>query len=237
MLLTGLYKGINLVNLLSCLLLAVWVLNVVVARRQVRRLRGRRFLEEPVFAQTPYRVEVELVNPGRRPRAGLRLEDGGPAHRSAWFVPLLPGRGRLRLVRDVTLPRRGRYAWGPRWGRSGYPFGLVRRGVTVAPAADVVVLPRLGQVRRGVLRRFLSQDSPSRGQVRAWPRRNPTAQAEFHGLRAFRSGDSPRWIHWRTTARCGELMVREFEELPTDDLVLVLDPWLPSDFRFSIDDF
>src|SRR5262249_54897413 len=40
-------------------------------------------------------------------------------------------------------------------------------------------------------------------------------------------GDSPRWIHWRTTARRGELMVREFEETPTDNLIVVVDPWVP----------
>jgi uncharacterized protein (DUF58 family) len=225
MLLTGLFKGINLINLLSCLLLAFWGLNFVLARRQLRRLRGRRFLDEPVFAQTPYLVEVELTNRGRRPRACLRLEDGGPAHQAAWFVPLLAERASVRLQQEVTLPRRGRYAWGPLRALCGYPFGLLQRGVTLAPGEEIVVLPRLGQVQRGVLRRFLSQASPSQGQVRALPRRNPTAQAEFHGLRTFRSGDSPRWIHWRTTARRGELMVREFEELPTDDLVLVLDPW------------
>ena len=45
-----------------------------------------------------------------------------------------------------------------------------------------------------------------------------------HGLRQFRAGDSPRWIHWRTTARRGELMIREFEDMPNDHLVLIVDP-------------
>jgi uncharacterized protein (DUF58 family) len=45
----------------------------------------------------------------------------------------------------------------------------------------------------------------------------------FHGLRGYRPGDSPRSIHWRTSARRGELMVREFEDLPGDDLTLVVE--------------
>jgi uncharacterized protein (DUF58 family) len=57
---------------------------------------------------------------------------------------------------------------------------------------------------------------------RGW--RHEAAQADFHGLRPFRPGDSPRWIHWRTSARRGELMVREFEDVPGDDIVLVLAP-------------
>jgi uncharacterized protein (DUF58 family) len=64
----------------------------------------------------------------------------------------------------------------------------------------------------------------TRQVVRGGGRRHPTAQAEFHGLRAFRPGDSPRWIHWRTSARCGELMIREYEDVPSEDLILVVDP-------------
>ena len=42
---------------------------------------------------------------------------------------------------------------------------------------------------------------------------------------AFRPGDSRRHIHWRTTARRGTLMVREFEDWPSDNLILLVDPW------------
>jgi uncharacterized protein (DUF58 family) len=48
-------------------------------------------------------------------------------------------------------------------------------------------------------------------------------EAEFHGLRDWRSGDSQRWIHWRATARHGDLIVREFEHQEHHDLVVVLD--------------
>jgi uncharacterized protein (DUF58 family) len=60
------------------------------------------------------------------------------------------------------------------------------------------------------------------------PYHHAAAHTEFHGLREFRSGDSPRWIHWRTSARCGELMVREFADPPTDNLVLIVEPWVPA---------
>jgi uncharacterized protein (DUF58 family) len=51
-------------------------------------------------------------------------------------------------------------------------------------------------------------------------------QMEFHGLRDYRSGDSPRWIHWRTTARRNELMVKEFEQHNEQDVAILVDPWL-----------
>src|SRR5439155_17840977 len=52
-------------------------------------------------------------------------------------------------------------------------------------------------------------------------------EVEFHGLRTFRPGDSPRWIHWRTTARSGELMVREFDHGTHHDLLLIVEPFAP----------
>ncbi len=52
-------------------------------------------------------------------------------------------------------------------------------------------------------------------------------QVEYHGLRDYRSGDSPRWIHWRTTARRNELMVKEFEQHNEQDVAILVDPWLP----------
>src|SRR5262249_44689783 len=52
-------------------------------------------------------------------------------------------------------------------------------------------------------------------------------QQEYHGLRDYRPGDSPRWIHWRTSARVGMPMVKEFEQQDEPELAVLLDPWLP----------
>src|SRR5262249_46220176 len=79
----------------------------------------------------------------------------------------------------------------------------------------------------GRLRRFLRPAAVLADRLGRGGRRHASARTEFHALRAFRSGDSPRWIHWRTSARRGELMVREFEAPPTDDLIIVLDPYAP----------
>jgi uncharacterized protein (DUF58 family) len=220
----GLYKSINLLALLGCLLLCGWVLNAWLAGRGLRRLRGQRWIAGPVFAGTPAAVAVEVTNPGRRALPALRLEDQGAGHRLAWFVPGLAGRQTQRFAGEVTPPTRGRYAWERFRVISGYPFGLVQRRAALVPAAEVIVWPRLGRLIRGRFRQYLPRVGVARDRVRREARRHATAHTEFHGLRTFRSGDSPRWIHWRTSARCGELMVREFEDVPTDDLILVVDP-------------
>jgi uncharacterized protein (DUF58 family) len=223
----GLLRRINLLTLLACPLLAVWCLNVVLAYRQPRKLRGRRRIDGPVFAQTPFQVYVEVTNPRRTARRSVRVEDSGPAHTLTEFTLRLAGKETKAFRTRLALPDRGRYVWGPLWAWSGYPFGLARRGVQLAAGEEVIVLPRLGRLHRGKLRKFLAQSTILAEPIRLSPRRRIEAQAEFHGLRAFRAGDSPRWIHWRTTARRGELMVREFEDAPGEHLILVVDLYLP----------
>jgi uncharacterized protein (DUF58 family) len=225
---TGIFKGINLITLLGSLMLAIWALNAVGARRRLRRLRLRHWIDRPVFANKPVCVEIEVDNAGRPPPLGLRLEDRGPEHAITWFVPSSRERTPVRFRHDLTLPRRGWYAWERLRASSGYPFGLAEGRVSAASIEPVLVFPELGRLHRGRLRQFLRPAGPAGGRARYRPCPHPAAHSEFHGVREFRSGDSPRWIHWRTSARRGELMVREFEETPADNLILVLDPWLPS---------
>jgi uncharacterized protein (DUF58 family) len=223
----GFFKSINLLLLLGYLLVVIVVANAVLAGRRLRGLRGRRRIAGPVFAGSPCGVEVHIKpsRPGGLP--AVRVEDRGPAHALDWFTDRLEGAGEHSFRGEVVLPARGLYAWGPVTASSGYPFGLARRRVLLAPGEAVIVLPRLGRLHRGRLRRHLRGVDPRRDRTRQRPQRHPGAQAEFHGLRDYRAGDSPRLIHWRTSARCGTLMVREFEDLPGENLLLVFDPTLP----------
>jgi uncharacterized protein (DUF58 family) len=224
----GLVRRINLLTLMACPLLVVWFVNVWLANRQIRRLRGRRRIDEPIFAQSPARISLEVVNTRRAPCRGIRVEHAGPAHALARFTQCLAGRETTAFRETVTLPERGRYAWGPLWAWSGHPFGLALRGVRLVEGAESIVLPPVGRLHRGKLRQFLARGTPAMEPIRRAARRRVEAEADFHGLRAFRAGDSPRWIHWRTTARRGELMVREFEDAPGEHFILVLDCRVPA---------
>jgi uncharacterized protein (DUF58 family) len=235
LLLIGLYRNINLLLLLGYAMLVLAALNGLAAGRSVRRLRGRRRLPDWVFARTPCGVEVEVSNPGRRPRPGLRVEDGGTDHLSSWPIDQLPGRDSLTLRREISLPQRGRYVWNALTANSGYPFGLVERRTALTASEEVTVLPCPGWLHRGRFLRYLRSlvVQPQQVHVRRKPRAHPAAQAEFHGLRSYRGGDSLRLIHWRTSARRGELMVREFEDEPSDNLLLVVDPTLPAESDYG----
>ena len=228
LLLIGWGRNINLVMPLSYFLLLLFGLNALFGWPGLCRLRAVRRFPDFVFAGSPFTFEVAVSNPARA-RIGLRIVDRGPSHRVAWFLVRFGNGETVRLTGALTLPKRGRYRWGELIAASGYPFGLVEWQTALVAAEDVIVLPRLGRLHRGRLRRFLNIDTPREERLRPSGRPSPTARSEFHGLRPMRTGDSPRWIHWRTSARRGELMVREFEHIVGDDLFLVVDP--PEDAR------
>lgn len=212
----GIAKNINLLALLGLALLALLLLNAERAGRGLGALRGNRKLEVLPFADSLSPVEVNLRSP--LVLRGLVVEEGGPA----WSLDVLDGRATCQG--EARLPGRGWHERPALTASSGHPFGLVRRAVELEPARRVLVLPVPAKIDRERLRAQLRGADPRGERVRRRGWRHEGAQADFHGLRPFRAGDSPRWIHWRTSARRGELMVREFEDVPGDDLLLVVVP-------------
>lgn len=181
--------------------------------RLARRITVSRELEETVLLEgdaLSYRVAVH----------GARLVPGSIALREAvgpTFAP--PARISRRsggVVRVPSLPR-GVYRAGPGVLTVDDPLGLahVERPGPVGPLLRV--RPRYAQ---------LASTFVDGGRGGAGGRRRPLAVAggtEPHGVREYRDGESLRAVHWASSARLGRLMVREMEEPPRDDAVILLD--------------
>src|SRR5262249_34117820 len=100
---------------------------------------------------------------------------------------------------------------------------------------DWVILPALGRLNADQFRHWIARQARSDGRLIRTSRPSMVRQDDLHGLRPFRAGDSPRWIHWRTSARRHQKMVREFEESSGQNLILILDPWGPADAAQELD--
>ena len=100
----------------------------------------------------------------------------------------------------------------------------MERSVTIDLPGSLIVYPAVG-----VLQRRWRQVHRESTEFAPGPAATIGAihQQEYHGLRDYRPGDSPRWIHWRTSARIGLPMVKEFEQKSDQDLALLIDPWQP----------
>ena len=234
LLIAGLIQQVNLILLVFTLAAGPFLASIFGGRSMLRRLSVMRRVPSYVFSGDPLVIDYALEN-GRRWYAALALfiEDSLiPVDRAVSgtatltprvFFARIPGRERARIHWQCPSPKRGRYQFRDLDVGTRSPFGIVEHRVMIALPDQIVVYPRIGQLTR---RWFLLQRQAT--ENRRGQRHDRSAQQmEYHGLRDYRSGDSPRWIHWRTSARRGELMVKEFEEQNEQDLAILVDPWLP----------
>jgi hypothetical protein len=154
------------------------------------------------------------------PRRLLHLD----AVHAAATIPQVPARGTALGTYRVTLHRRGRYRFGPLRVSTRFPLGLVRGQITLPEYDELIVSPRLGRL----LPQWLNLlEAEMAGDQRRNPQRG-TSEGDYYGLRPWQTGDSLRWIHWRTTARLSRPIVRQYERRKSREVALVVDPWLPA---------
>jgi uncharacterized protein (DUF58 family) len=224
-LLVGLVRGINLLSLFGFTIVATLLFNMLLALRQTAGLSLQRRVPHPLSVGQRTVLEGRLTGTTGRKRLNLLIVDRGPTPALVALVPRLAGRETAEVRSEWVPSRRGRQRIGPVVVVGRYPFGLIEHRVELLPAQEVIVWPALGEIERGRLMRYLERCQTRQLARRARPER--TAQQEIYGLRPFRAGDSPRLIHWRTSARRGELMVREYEDIPPDSLAVILDATAP----------
>jgi uncharacterized protein (DUF58 family) len=114
------------------------------------------------------------------------------------------------------LPR-GRYAFDDIHVEIADPFGLERVAVALPAPGALLVYPRLVRLTR----LFSETGAHSHDGRRLLLRRQ--SGFELHGVREYAPGESLRRVHWRSTARRGQLMVKELEDAPRDEIAVLLD--------------
>jgi len=171
-----------------------------------------------------------VQNHGYLPRFMVELIDhlpfvgaaAGTSHGGAGTLGMIgyvPGRSARRFAMPLVCEKRGFYKLGPVGLASSFPLGLAEarqqrnegvHSLTVYPA----VFPIVNMSLRG---------APSQIHRGGYLLPEGSGAAEFSGLREYRLGDNPRHIHWPTTARMNELMVKQFEPLASACLYIALD--------------
>lgn len=212
--------GRDLLFHLSYLLLAtivvsfLWAMTGIHWARLTRQTKSRRTQVNQVAEE-----RFSVQNTSFLPKLWLEVRDHSelPGHRASRVVnSLAPRRQRAWMVRTICL-RRGRFRLGPITLASGDPFGLFRMERQITPTSSITVFPATVD-----LPGFL----PPIGQLpggEAMRRRTHYVTTNVSGIREYAPGDSFNRIHWLSTARTGQLMVKEFELDPMADVWILLD--------------
>jgi uncharacterized protein (DUF58 family) len=113
--------------------------------------------------------------------------------------------------------RRGRYVVEEVRATIDDPFGLARAELDLAARGSLLVYPRLV-----TLDRLFSERGAHAQDGRRLLLRRPSG-FDLHSVREYERGESLRKVHWKTTARRGQLMVKELEDAPRDEIAVILD--------------
>jgi len=163
------------------------------------------------------RFMVELVD--RLPFASTGTGKASSETHAFGVVACVPGQSRRQFAMPLKCEKRGFYRLGPIGLASSFPLGLAEARQTRDEGAQTLtVYPDVFTIVNLPLR-----GSPSQIHRGGYQLPEGAGAAEFAGLREYRRGDNPRHVHWPTTARLNELMVKEFEPLASACLHLVLD--------------
>lgn len=161
---------------------------------------------------------VEVNNPSRLPRFFLGLEGVFGGSRSSLLIPFLRSRGRQEVRMKFENLVRGVYPGGEFSLVSSAPLGLAKNRRRFTTTCPLTVYPRWQQLpcdwdtgHRNA--GYLVQSAISTRNI----------ASDYLGVRDYRPEDSPRSIHWRTSARAGRLAVVEYARQASITPVVIVD--------------
>jgi uncharacterized protein (DUF58 family) len=158
---------------------------------------------------------VTVTNPSRRRLPGLKVEIPVGNGLAELAIPGLARGAVAQHAFAIPTTRRGVLSVGPVRTVRADPIGLVRRELFWTDSTDLFVHPRtvaIPSTSTGLIRDL--EGSPTRDLS--------NSDVSFHALREYLPGDERRNIHWKSTAKTGVYMVRQFEETRRSHLVIAL---------------
>jgi uncharacterized protein (DUF58 family) len=202
-------------------LVALPLLTVVSTRRAHYRLSCTRMISPPrIPAGSTAHVVLRLHNISRLPTGLLLAEDAIPyalGTRPRYVLDKIERGGSRELSYALRSDLRGKFQVGPLHLRVADSFGLVEISRSFSGRTDFVVTPRVFPLARTMISRAWAGEGDGRSRLTA------TAGEDDVIPRPYRDGDDVRRVHWRSTARYGELMVRREEQRWRNRATVLLD--------------
>lgn len=218
---------------------ALWVLAAVVLLLAVASVLGRREHEVSFELDRPRVQAGETVNgqvvvtaTGRRRSAASTLQFLVDDEDVSFRVPELPPGTRYEERFSIPTERRGVIRIGPVSSVQSDPLMTLNRVKELSGVHELFVHPRIIRAGSGAVGFLRDVEGITTSNL-------SSSDVSFHALREYVPGDDRRSVHWRTTARTGRLMVRQFEETLRAHLLILLSTRAedypdPEDFELAV---
>jgi Protein of unknown function DUF58 len=217
----GLFLGERDLVSVGVLLIVLPLFSALAAGRARYRLSCTRSVSPPrVAAGQTAQVGLRLENVSRLPTGLLLAEDTMPyalGTRPRYVLNGIERGGVRELSYPLRSDLRGKFEIGPLEIRIADAFGLVELGRSFSTRTTFVVTPKVVPLPRAVVNGSWLGNGDGRARTAA------AAGEDDVVPRAYRDGDELRRVHWRSTARYGELMVRREEQQWRNRVLLLLD--------------
>jgi len=209
--------GNNLLYLLLGSMLGFITVSSWLSEQAIRDLRVERHIPHSVTVGHDLRLHYTVTNRRRMlPSLAVELVEAGLPGRA--FLAHVPAGGTVQARSTNSFVRRGIYPLGTVTLSTSFPFGMFRKERDVEIPGEVVVWPRADRRVRepaagaGRLARGGSSMRGTRG-----------TRGEYRSLRGYRAGDDPKDIHWKSSARLREPVIREYDRDSADTRWICLD--------------
>jgi len=224
---------------ISGIIFAMLGLAAVLPARSLRQIQVRRHSISPVSVGDELTIELEIENQALQPKTLLQVQDvlqselGTPVQTP---VEIIQPQSVHHWVYYYSTQKRGVYRWHEVQIRTATPLGLFwcRRSWN-APAMAIIYPIVLPLTHCPLVDEIGKEDT---AQFSSDRRSHSATEDLTRALRPYRVGDPTRLIHWRTSARYGELQVRELEVFTgSQDIIICLDSstnWRFEDFEQAV---
>jgi len=211
--------GNNLIYLILSLMLSFLVLSYLILRLNLEGLILEVSVAGPVFAGERTVVELVVHNNKKFPLYSVII--AAPDAAEPIYCAQISGHKTLRDRMMMLFRKRGQFGYKDFVVQSGFPFILFRKSITVHVSGQVLVYPKLLDIRQ-MIEVVEAREQEGMAAVRG-------RGDEVYSLRNFQYGDDWRRIHWKASARQDGFLIREYAEYASQRITILLDNIQPHD--------
>lgn len=234
------FMGLSAINTQASLLFGVFGLMLgilfvsgVISRTMLARIELRRVLPDQAVVGQPVVVQYLIANHKPFwPSMSLTISEldvQGLMSQPHVYVLHTAAKTTSGVAAELTPKRRGLQRFSRYQIATSFPFGFIKRALNRDTPDALLVYPPIAPVAPELLELFRSAETSGENLKPV-----EGGMDEFFGLREYRSGESPRFIYWKRSAKTGTLVSRQMTHVAPGRLVIMVDSFQPDDTESTV---